>query len=174
MNGGADNGLRIGFYVCHCGHNIASMVDCAEVARYVGALPGVALSRDYKYMCSDPGQELIQQDIREHRLNRVVVASCSPLLHERTFPLLAPETGFSDPTIERAALAVLRRENQALSDLAVPGTPEIHFEPEERPILVFPGRLAVGEARRDELNRDRLRVNVAFTLPPGCRPDRGR
>ena len=53
-------------------------------------------------------------------------------------------------------------------DLAVPGTPEIHFDPEERPLLVFPGRLAVGEARRDELNRGRLRVNVAFTLPPGA------
>ncbi len=77
--------LRIGFYICHCGHNIAAMVDCAAVARYVETLPGVALSRDYKYMCSDPGQELIQQDIREHRLNRVVVASCSPLLHEHTF-----------------------------------------------------------------------------------------
>lgn len=78
-------GIRIGFYVCHCGHNIASMVDCPEVARYVGTLPGVVLSRDYKYMCSDPGQELIQQDIREHALDRVVVASCSPLLHEHTF-----------------------------------------------------------------------------------------
>lgn len=77
--------LRIGFYVCHCGHNIAAMVDCAAVAQYVGALPHVVLSRDYKYMCSDPGQELIQKDIREHRLNRVVVASCSPLLHEHTF-----------------------------------------------------------------------------------------
>jgi tRNA pseudouridine13 synthase len=89
------------------------------------------------------------------------------LLHERAFPLLAPETRFSDPAVEHAALAVLRREGQTLSDLAVPGTPEIHFDPEDRPILVFPGRLAVGEARRDELNRDRLRVNVAFTLPPG-------
>ncbi len=77
--------MRIGFYVCHCGHNIASMVDCPEVARYVEQLPGVVLSRDYKYMCSDPGQELIQQDIREFDLNRVVVASCSPLLHEHTF-----------------------------------------------------------------------------------------
>lgn len=77
--------LRIGFYVCHCGHNIASMVDCAAVARSVEKLPGVALSRDYKYMCSDPGQVLIQQDIREHKLNRIVVASCSPLLHEHTF-----------------------------------------------------------------------------------------
>ena len=77
--------IRIGFYVCHCGHNIASMVDCPEVARYAGTLPGVVLSRDYKYMCSDPGQELIRRDIAEFRLNRIVVASCSPLLHERTF-----------------------------------------------------------------------------------------
>ena len=77
--------VRIGFYVCHCGHNIASMVDCPAVAQHVGTLPGVVLARDYKYMCADPGQELIIQDIREHQLDRVVVASCSPLLHERTF-----------------------------------------------------------------------------------------
>jgi len=56
--------VRIGFYVCHCGTNIAAMVDCVAVAKYVGRLPGVVLSRDYKYMCSDPGQELIQKDIR--------------------------------------------------------------------------------------------------------------
>ncbi|WCJ60046.1 CoB--CoM heterodisulfide reductase iron-sulfur subunit A family protein [Fontisphaera persica] len=87
MNHGKNNGeeIRIGFYVCHCGHNIASMVDCAEVAKYVEQLPHVVLSRDYKYMCSDPGQELIAQDIKEHNLNRIVVASCSPLLHEHTF-----------------------------------------------------------------------------------------
>ncbi len=85
-NGENGNGeIRIGFYVCHCGHNIAATVDCPAVAQHVASLPGVALSRDYKYMCSDPGQELIQHDIREHRLNRVVVASCSPLLHEQTF-----------------------------------------------------------------------------------------
>jgi len=77
--------IRIGFYVCHCGHNIASMVDCPDVAAYVARLPGVVLARDYKYMCSDPGQELIQKDIAEFGLNRVVVASCSPLLHEHTF-----------------------------------------------------------------------------------------
>lgn len=76
---------RIGFYVCHCGHNIANTVDVAEVARYVATLPNVVVSREYKYMCSDPGQELLQQDIREHKLNRIVVASCSPLLHEHTF-----------------------------------------------------------------------------------------
>ena len=77
--------VRIGFYVCHCGSNIAATVDCEAVAQHIARLPGVVVSRDYKYMCSDPGQELIQQDIREHGLNRVVVASCSPLLHEHTF-----------------------------------------------------------------------------------------
>jgi len=81
----ADDNTRIGFYICHCGHNIGAVVDCENVARFVETLPNVVLSRDYKYMCSDPGQELIQQDIRECKLNRVVVASCSPLLHEHTF-----------------------------------------------------------------------------------------
>ncbi len=76
---------RVGVYVCHCGHNIAGVVDVKAVAEFAAALPGVVVSRDYKYMCSDPGQELIQQDIREHGLNRIVVASCSPLLHEHTF-----------------------------------------------------------------------------------------
>jgi heterodisulfide reductase subunit A len=88
-------GARIGFYVCHCGHNIAAMVDCAAVAGYVAGLPGVVLARDYKYMCSDPGQELIQQDIREHRLDRVVVASCSPLLHEHTFRAAVEKGGLN-------------------------------------------------------------------------------
>ncbi len=81
----ADGEKRVGFYVCHCGHNIAATVDCSEVASYVGHLPHVVVSRDYRYMCSDPGQELIQKDIKEFKLNRVVVAACSPLLHERTF-----------------------------------------------------------------------------------------
>lgn len=88
--------VRIGFYVCHCGHNIAATVDCPEVAKYVGQLPNVALSRDYKYMCSDPGQELIQKDIKEFKLNRIVVASCSPLLHEHTFRA-ATEAGGLNP-----------------------------------------------------------------------------
>jgi heterodisulfide reductase subunit A len=77
--------VRIGFYICHCGVNIASVVDVQAVARYAATLPNVVVSRDYKYMCSDPGQEMIQQDIRDHGLNRIVVASCSPLLHEETF-----------------------------------------------------------------------------------------
>ncbi len=92
-NGGQE--LRIGFYVCHCGSNIANMVDCGAVAEYVSKLPGVAVSRDYKYMCSDPGQELIGQDIRERKLNRLVVAACSPLLHEHTFRAAAEKAGLN-------------------------------------------------------------------------------
>jgi tRNA pseudouridine13 synthase len=99
---------------------------------------------------------------------RELDAERTRLLRDGTFPLLAPATTFADPKVERAALSVLDREDMKLSDLSVPRTPEIHFEPEERPLVVFPGRLAVGEAKRDELNRGRLRVNVAFTLPPGA------
>ncbi|HYG68208.1 MAG TPA: tRNA pseudouridine(13) synthase TruD, partial [Anaeromyxobacteraceae bacterium] len=89
-------------------------------------------------------------------------------LRDATFPLLAPDAPLDDPEVRRAALAPLAREDMTLADLAVPNTPEIHFEHEERPLLVVPGRLAIGEAKRDELNRGRFRVNVAFTLPPGA------
>lgn len=79
---------RIGVYVCHCGTNIAGVVDVAEVSRWAGehlAGQGVVVSRDYKFMCSSLGQELIQKDIKELGLTRVVVAACSPHLHEKTF-----------------------------------------------------------------------------------------
>ena len=79
------NSARIGVYVCHCGTNIAGTVDVKALSEYAATLPGVAVSRDYKYMCSDPGQVMIEKDIADHELNRVVVASCSPLLHELTF-----------------------------------------------------------------------------------------
>ena len=82
---GANGTPRIGVYVCHCGTNIAGIVDVKAVAEYAAGLRGVVVSREYKYMCSDPGQELIQHDIRDHRLDRIIVASCSPLLHEHTF-----------------------------------------------------------------------------------------
>ena len=86
---------RIGFYVCHCGTNIAGIVDVKALADYVATLNGVVVSREYKYMCSDPGQELIQQDIREQNLNRIVVASCSPLLHEHTFRHATAQAGLN-------------------------------------------------------------------------------
>ena len=76
---------KIGVYVCHCGTNIARTVDCKAVAEYARHLPNVVVARDYQYTCSDPGQEMIRKDISELGLTRVVVASCSPLMHEPTF-----------------------------------------------------------------------------------------
>jgi heterodisulfide reductase subunit A len=77
--------LRIGVYVCWCGTNIAMMVDVEAVIKEVSKLPNVVIAKDYKYMCSDPGQDLIIKDIKENNLNRVVVAACSPRMHEPTF-----------------------------------------------------------------------------------------
>ncbi|SYZ72645.1 CoB--CoM heterodisulfide reductase iron-sulfur subunit A 2 [Candidatus Zixiibacteriota bacterium] len=76
---------KIGVYVCHCGINIASKVDVKEVVEFAKTLPYVTVVQEYKFMCSDPGQEIIQQDIRDGKIDRVVVASCSPLMHEPTF-----------------------------------------------------------------------------------------
>jgi heterodisulfide reductase subunit A len=87
--------IRTGVYICHCGTNIAATVDVAGVADYARSLDGVALARDYTYMCSDPGQDLIKEDIQEHGLNRVVVASCSPLMHEPTFRRACEEGGLN-------------------------------------------------------------------------------
>jgi tRNA pseudouridine13 synthase len=85
-----------------------------------------------------------------------------------TFPLLAPDSRFVDPQIEKAAMAVMKRDDMTLASLAVPETPEIHFDHEERPLFSHPGRLTIGEARPDELNKGRQKLNVAFTLPPGA------
>jgi heterodisulfide reductase subunit A len=82
---GQNGDLRIGVYICHCGLNIAGTVNVGEVREFISGAPGVAVARDYKFMCSDPGQALIQEDIQRLGLNRVVVAACSPLMHEPTF-----------------------------------------------------------------------------------------
>jgi heterodisulfide reductase subunit A len=87
--------IRTGVYVCHCGTNIAATVDVKSVADYARTLDGVVLARDYTYMCSDPGQDLIKADIHEYGLNRVVVASCTPLMHEPTFRRACMEAGLN-------------------------------------------------------------------------------
>ena len=84
---------KIGVYVCHCGSNIGGMVDVPKVVEFVKGLDSVAVAREYKFMCSSPGQELIEQDIKELGLNRVVVASCSPQMHEPTFRRTDAESG---------------------------------------------------------------------------------
>lgn len=76
---------RVGVFVCDCGTNIASVVDTKTVAAEAAKLPGVVFTANYKYMCSDPGQDLIKKSIAEHKLEQVVVASCSPRMHEKTF-----------------------------------------------------------------------------------------
>jgi len=81
--------------VCHCGTNIAGTIDVCGLTRYAAGLPGVVVAREYKYLCSDPGQELIRQDIRDHNLDRVVVAACSPHLHEHTFRQAVAQAGLN-------------------------------------------------------------------------------
>jgi heterodisulfide reductase subunit A len=88
--------IRMGVYVCHCGVNIGGVVDCVAVKEYAETLPDVVVAREYKYMCSDPGQKLIQDDIKELNLNRVVVAACSPRLHEPTFRRAVKEAGLNE------------------------------------------------------------------------------
>ncbi|UCC58634.1 MAG: hydrogenase iron-sulfur subunit [Candidatus Bathyarchaeum sp.] len=94
--------IRIGVYVCHCGKNIAGSVDCADVAEYASTLPHVVLSKHNLYTCSDPGQETIKKDVKEHNLNRVVVASCTPRLHEPTFRRTCEEAGLNKYLFEMA------------------------------------------------------------------------
>jgi heterodisulfide reductase subunit A2 len=94
--------IRIGVYVCWCGTNIAKMVDVEKVAEEVGKLPNVVISKNYKYMCSDPGQELIVNDIKENNLNRVVVSACSPRIHELTFRKALENAGLNPYMFEMA------------------------------------------------------------------------
>jgi len=93
---------RVGVYICHCGINIAATVDVAAVAAFARTLPNVVVARDYTYMCSDPGQELIKDDIVEHELTHVVVAACSPRMHEPTFRGAVQEAGINPYCFEMA------------------------------------------------------------------------
>jgi len=94
--------LRIGVYVCHCGANIANTVDVAQVVEFAKSLNGVVLAKDYKFVCSDPGQDLIKKDIKEQNLNRIVIASCSPRLHEMTFRRTLASAGLNPYLLEIA------------------------------------------------------------------------
>jgi heterodisulfide reductase subunit A-like polyferredoxin len=99
-----DNGTRIGVYVCRCGLNIAQTVDCKKVAQSVKGLDGVIISKDIAYACSEPGQMEIREDIRELNLDRVVVGSCSPRLHEITFRRMMHQAGLNPYLLEMANL----------------------------------------------------------------------
>jgi heterodisulfide reductase subunit A len=139
---------RIGVFICHCGTNIAGTVDIDEVREFVSGLPGVVSARDYKFTCSEPGQLQIKEDVKNLNLNRVVVAACSPRMHEITFRKAAAEAGLNpylvqianireqdswvhkDGTTEKAKAlihAAVQRANllEALERKQVPVTPSV-------------------------------------------------
>ena len=93
---------RIGVFVCHCGTNIAATVDVKAVAEALSHEPGVVISQDYQYMCSESGQNLIKDAIKEHSLTGVVVCSCSPRMHENTFRQAAERAGINPYMVEIA------------------------------------------------------------------------
>jgi heterodisulfide reductase subunit A len=93
---------KIGVYVCHCGTNIGGTVDVAKVVEFASKLDSVTIAREYKFMCSGPGQEWIEKDIKELGLNRVVVASCSPQMHEPTFRRAVMRAGLNPYLFEMA------------------------------------------------------------------------
>ena len=93
---------KIGVYVCHCGANIAGAIDVAQVTEFAKGLEGVVVARDYKFVCSDPGQDIIKKDIKEQNLNRIVIASCSPRLHELTFRRAVASAGLNPYLMEMA------------------------------------------------------------------------
>jgi heterodisulfide reductase subunit A len=103
-NPGKENDLRVGVFVCECGLNIAGSLDCEEVRKYAETLPDVAVSVLNKYTCADPGQNEIKRYIKENNLNRVVVASCSPRMHEPTFRACVADVGVNPYLLEMVNL----------------------------------------------------------------------
>jgi heterodisulfide reductase subunit A len=145
---------KIGVYICHCGSNIAGTVNTEEVAQFAQGLEGVVVARDYKFMCSDPGQELIKKDIRELGLNRVVVASCSPTMHEPTFRRASQDAGVNPYLFEMANIreqvswvtedkAAATEKAKALVSAAVKRV-YYHQPLETREVPVNPNTLVVG------------------------------
>ena len=145
---------KIGFFICHCGINIAGKVRVKEVAEFIGKLDGVVVARDYRFMCSDPGQEMIEKDIKQFHLNRVVVASCSPRLHEKTFQGACQRAGLNPYYFQMASVReqvswVTRDEDEATQKaktLAAAAVNRVKFHDslETREVKVHPDMMVVG------------------------------
>jgi len=145
---------RIGVYICHCGSNIAGTVDVEALTGFARSLEAVALSRNYVFMCSDPGQEIIRNDVRESNLNRIVVAACSPTMHEATFRRVLEEAGINPYLIEIANIRehcswvtedkeLATEKAKALLRAAV-GRVYYHQPLEARRVPITPDTLVVG------------------------------
>ncbi|MFC1922508.1 FAD-dependent oxidoreductase [Chloroflexota bacterium] len=145
---------KVGVYVCHCGTNIAGVVDVEEVAEWAGKQPNVVCSRDYKFMCSSLGQELIEEDIKEQGLTRVVVAACSPHMHEKTFRGATERGGLNQYLFEMANIrehnSWITTDKEAATHKAkalINGAIErvVHHEPlEPIPVEINSSTLVVG------------------------------
>ncbi len=145
---------RIGVYICHCGTNIAGTVDVAEVSGWAGEQPNVAIARNYKFMCSSLGQDLIGEDIKEKGLTRVVVAACSPHMHEKTFRAACERGGLNPFLFEMVNIrehdAWITDDGRAATIKAkalVKGAIErvVHHQPlEPLPVEINPNTLIVG------------------------------
>ena len=146
--------MRIGVYVCHCGRNIADVVNVKEVVEFAKTLPNVVVARDYKYMCSDPGQELIIKDIQELNLDRVVVAACSPKLHELTFRKALKRAGLNPFLFQMANIRELcswvtkdaeKATEKAKAYVKAAVYRVMHHEPlEVRKVKIHPSVLVIG------------------------------
>jgi len=146
--------IKIGFYICHCGLNIAAIVRVEEVAAFIQKLKNVVVSRDYKFMCSDPGQEMIEKDIKEYGLNRIVVASCSPRLHEKTFQGACQRAGVNPYFFQMASVReqvswVTKDEDEATQKaktLAAAAVNRVNYHEslEMREVSVHPDIMVVG------------------------------
>ena len=145
---------KVGVYICHCGTNIAGTVDVQEVTRYAAGLPNVVIARDYKYMCSDTGQNLIREDIQKLGVNRVVVASCSPRMHEETYRNVLRTEGLNQYFFEMANIrehcswiteskAEATEKAKALVSAAVRRV-ALHESLETRQVPVNPDTMVVG------------------------------
>lgn len=99
-----DREVRIGVYVCRCGLNIAQTVNCLNVAEYASTMEDVVMAKEITYACSEPGQKEIKEDIQANRLNRIVIASCSPRLHESTFRQMMQAAGLNPYLMDMANL----------------------------------------------------------------------
>jgi heterodisulfide reductase subunit A len=146
--------IKIGFFICHCGVNIAGKVRVEEVAEFVRGLKNVVVARDYKFMCSDPGQEMITKDIEELGLNRVVVASCTPRMHEKTFQGACQRAGMNPYHFQMASVReqvswVTKDEDEATrkaKTLAAAAVNRVNYHQslETREVSVHPDVLVVG------------------------------
>ena len=145
---------KVGVYICHCGTNIAKVVDVAEVSRWADEQDNVEISRDYKFMCSSLGQDLIEADIKEKGLTRVVVASCSPHMHEKTFRTACQRGGLNPFLFEMANIRehaswitddkeAATNKAKALTKAAIDRV--AHHQPlEPLPVDINPNTLIVG------------------------------